>query len=272
MQPGPLMKQLAVALLALSACAAPADDTLTFEEFEAQAYRDPDTGRYVVNGDVAVEDIDGLWREYEDYLRSVEDADGDGIGRSQRPAIVNVVNGQWDRWSAAQAQNLTYCVSKKAFGTRYSTVVNAMDSATGAWEAAGRLNFVHEVAADDNCTARTNVTFHVTQVCRGRFLASAFFPSYARRSRLVEIDCTSFGNITPWTLTGVLRHELGHTIGLRHEHTRPEAGACFENNAWAPLTAYDSRSVMHYPQCNGTNDGDLTLTSSDRAGAATLYP
>jgi serralysin len=30
--------------------------------------------------------------------------------------------------------------------------------------------------------------------------------------------------------------------------------------------------VMHYPQCNGTNNGDLALTASDKAGAAALYP
>jgi hypothetical protein len=81
-----------------------------------------------------------------------------------------------------------------------------------------------------------------------------------------------FGNISPWTLTGVLRHELGHTIGFRHEHTRPEAGTCFEDNDWRALTQYDSASVMHYPQCNGTQDGDLVLTSADKSGARALYP
>ena len=83
-------------------------------------------------------------------------------------------------------------------------------------------------------------------------------------------DCTSFGNISPWTLTGVLRHELGHTIGFRHEHTRPEAGTCFEDNNWRPLTPYDSASIMHYPQCNGSSN-DLSMTSQVRAGVVALY-
>ena len=104
------------------------------------------------------------------------------------------------------------------------------------------------------------------------YFASAFFPSYQRRNREVKIDCTSFGTIDPWTLQGVLRHELGHTIGLRHEHTRPESGTCFEDNNWAALTAYDSSSVMHYPQCNGTNTWALNLTTKDKTGAAALYP
>jgi hypothetical protein len=115
------------------------------------------------------------------------------------------------------------------------------------------------------------VTFNVRQVCTGQYLASAFFPNYDRRQRELKIDCTSFGSITPWTLTGVLRHELGHALGFRHEHTRPESGACFEDNSWRALTAYDSASVMHYPHCNGSQSGDLVLTNLDRSGAASLY-
>jgi serralysin len=29
---------------------------------------------------------------------------------------------------------------------------------------------------------------------------------------------------------------------------------------------------MHYPQCNGTQKGDLVLTSLDKSGAHSLYP
>jgi hypothetical protein len=73
------------------------------------------------------------------------------------------------------------------------------------------------------------------------------------------------------TLTGILRHELGHTIGLRHEHTRPESGTCFEDNDWRGVTDYDAFSVMHYPQCNGQGDWSLTLTAFDQNGIACLY-
>jgi hypothetical protein len=86
------------------------------------------------------------------------------------------------------------------------------------------------------------------------------------------ISYTALRDIPPFTLSGVLRHELGHVLGFRHEHTRPEAGTCFEDDSWIPLTPYESDSVMHYPQCNGTNFGDLVITAGDAAGARAAYP
>jgi hypothetical protein len=74
----------------------------------------------------------------------------------------------------------------------------------------------------------------------------------------------------PWSLAGVLRHELGHTLGFVHEHVRIRSG-CYEDGEWRGLTPYDSASVMHYPQCSGTQRGDLTITALDVAGALAVY-
>ena len=83
-------------------------------------------------------------------------------------------------------------------------------------------------------------------------------------------SATSCSRWSSWTPTNVLGHELGHVLGFRHEHTRPEAGTCFEDNNWRPLTPYDSSSIMHYPQCNGTSD-DLSMTDQDRSGIKEIY-
>ncbi len=248
------------------------DEPITFEEFQALAYQEPDTGVFVYNGDEIAQDLRELRVGYDRYVEAVRATQG--FGTSTRPLIVNRVHGADDKWSTSAAANITYCISQSDFGSNYNAVVTAMNNAAANWEGTARVNFVHQSSFDSgrNCSSRTGVVFDVREVCSGQYLARSFFPSSSRRSREVLIDCTSFGNISPWTLTGVLTHELGHTLGFRHEHTRPESGTCFEDNNWRALTAYDSASVMHYPQCNGTNRGDLTLTSLDRSGARALYP
>jgi hypothetical protein len=277
------MKRLFTLLVAILAvgCAGPATDPaldlppnpLTWEEFKAGTYQEPDTGMYISNGDELIETEELLREQYDRYLAAYGAVkSGSEIGTSQDSLIVNLVNGRDDKWSSSAALNITYCISSSSFGSRYSSVVSAMNSATGAWEATARVNFVHASQYDGNCTKTTGVVFNVRQVCTGQYLARAFFPSTSRSGREILIDCTSFGNISPYTLTGVLRHELGHALGFRHEHTRPESGTCYENSSWRALTSYDSASVMHYPQCNGTNNGDLVLTTKDKSGAKALYP
>jgi hypothetical protein len=266
----------AITLLASCTPDATEPEVLTYDEYKAQAYQEPDTGVYIINGDELVETEAAMQESYNNFLQSVSDAKlrEDGYAVVEQGLAINRVGGQDDKWSASAAQNLTYCISSSSFGSRYSAVVSAMNTATSAWESAtgGGVNFVHSSGNDGNCTSRTSgVVFNVRQVSTSQYLARAFFPSSSRRSREILISSSSFGNISPWTLAGVLRHELGHTIGFRHEHTRPEAHACFEDNNWRALTAYDSKSVMHYPQCNGTQSGDLVLTSLDKSGASSVY-
>jgi serralysin len=269
------MKKISVGcLLALSVVGCASESgVLSYEEFRDQSYHDQERGTYVVNGDELVETEADMRVMYQSYVASAKAAES-GLSTAEQGLIVNRVGGADDRWSAATAANLTYCISSSSFGTRYSTVVNAMNSATAAWEGTARVNFVHSSSLDGSCSRTTaGVVFNVRLVnSGGQFLASAFFPSTSRSAREVQIDTTAFGSISPYTLTGILRHELGHTIGFRHEHTRPESGTCFEDSNWRSLTTYDSASVMHYPQCNGSNRGDLVLTSRDNSGARALYP
>lgn len=237
---------------------------LSFEEFAARTFVEPETGVYIYNGDQMAQDLAELREVYEQTRGET--------GTVQGGLAVYYAGGADVKWSASEAQNLTYCVSTK-FGSNYAKVVQSMTAAASAWEGAGRVKFVHVSAQDSNCTSRNNnVVFDVNPVnVRGQYLARAFFPNSSRRSRNVLIDNTAFSPTAPG-LDGILRHELGHTIGFRHEHTRPEAGACYEDNQWRALTPYDSSSVMHYPQCNGTNNWNLTMTTLDKQGASILYP
>lgn len=232
----------------------------TFKEFAATTYQDID-GQYIVNGDEPVGNKADLRSFYDRMVHPPTMEDG---------LIVNTVGGVDDRWSASRVANLTYCVSTK-FGTRHGDVVSAMASGAGLWEAASsQVNFVHVGSQDGSCNTRNqNVVFSVEPVSTTQYIARAFFPSTPKRSRNVLID-DSIWTSGSWTPTNIIGHELGHTLGFRHEHTRPESGTCFEDNNWRPLTAYDSASIMHYPQCNGSSD-DLSMTDSDRAGVRALY-
>jgi hypothetical protein len=236
----------------------------SFEEFEKTVYREPfEGGKYIVSGDIAIPTREALQAFFRDYIQH----------DPTTTLIVHTVNGQDAVWSAADKQKISYCIDK-GFGARHAAVVRDMEAASGAWEAVALVDFLYVPAEDASCTATNpKVVFDVRPVNEGQYLARAFFPNEGRPTRNVLIDESSF-ELDPagkLQLVGILRHELGHTLGLRHEQTRPEAGTCFEDSNWRPLTAYDAFSVMHYPQCNGGGDWSLVLTDDDKHGVACLY-
>ncbi|WP_164017889.1 M57 family metalloprotease [Pyxidicoccus trucidator] len=258
-----------VALLG-TACGGPeASETqapvMSWEEFQANAFQDEE-GKWIIDGDLAFDSKEELRGFYDNNIAEEKGTSADGLA-------VYYIGGDI-KWSAAQKGNLTYCVSTSSFGTRKTTVVNAMNSATAAWEATASVNFIHSTSYDSNCTAsQTGVLFDVRQTSTTSYVARAFFPNSARSGRNILISTSAFSGGGAWSLTGVLRHELGHVLGFRHEHTRSTASGCYEDNQWRALTStYDRASVMHYPQCNGTQTGDLVLTSLDKQGARSLYP
>lgn len=235
---------------------------LTWEQFRAtKVFQEPESGLFIADGDTLFESEKQLREFYELNVREGQ-------------LIVNRVGSADDKWSNTAKLNISYCVSD-SFGTRKATVVQGMAQATGAWEAAANVKFNYLSQHDANCTAsNSGVVFDVRPVnVNGQYLARAFFPSNSRSARNVLLDNSMFTS-SGVSFVGVIRHELGHVLGFRHEHTRPQAGAtdCFEDNQWRELTSYDSASVMHYPQCNGTNSFSvMNLTTLDKQGAAALY-
>jgi hypothetical protein len=252
----------------------------TFEEYLQSLRRECGPGgKFLVNGDVAIGDVKLLREFFEDRIQGAappppekETVDGRALSRSR--LTLALMGGQEAVWTTQQKRALTYCVSS-AFGGQHDKVVADMEAATGAWEQVANVDFNHVAAQDASCDARNeSVVFDVNPVdVDGDYLARAFFPGEPRADRNVYVDLTALA-LDPGgelQLAGVLRHELGHTLGFRHEHTRPESGACFEDENFRPITAYDKLSVMHYPQCNGGTSWKLLLTDRDKSGAACVY-
>ena len=237
----------------------------TYEQFRDSLYREPE-GAFIVDYDVAVPDEKQL-RDIHDKL--VERLTNPGA-TARNALIVDRVSGSDNVWSDTARRDITYCVSG-AFGSRKQLVLDRLAAAGTAWQAAANVVFRHVPAQDADCRAGIhNVVFDVRPVISGNYLARAFFPNDARRYSNLMIDNTAFVEDAENTLLGTLTHELGHTLGFRHEHTRPEAKACFEDNDWRAVTSYDPYSVMHYPQCNGRGN-NLAMTDSDRSGARAIY-
>ncbi|NKE08973.1 MULTISPECIES: M57 family metalloprotease [Kocuria] len=237
----------------------------SWQQFESETFRDTD-GQYIVDGDIPVPNTGSLFKFYDSLPSGPVAPESGGTG----DLIANTdVYGNATLWPASQAKNLTYCVSNN-FGSRKATVVNAMQRGAAMWEnSSSGIDFRYVSSQDGNCNTRNNyVVFSVEPTSSTGYIARAFFPNSPKSSRNVLVADQFYSS--GWQQEAIMAHELGHTLGFRHEHTRPEAGTCFEDNNWTPLTPYDSVSIMHYPQCNG-GSANLSFSPYDRSGVQRAY-
>jgi hypothetical protein len=186
-------------------------------------------------------------------------------------------NNRTVRW--APEVELSYCVLRQTFvvggSAGYELVVENMRKATEEWAATCGVRFAYKQELDRSDSLRpVGVLFTVREIdAGGQFIAAAFFPNDPQSRRRVLIDLSYYSPSLRFNRVGVLRHELGHVLGFRHEHIRSGAPpGCPDEDTYGTidLTQYDPRSVMHY-FCGGVGSDTLAITEIDKAGAQKVY-
>jgi hypothetical protein len=197
------------------------------------------------------------------------------------------------RW--VPGSTLTYCVLKWSFGSneQYELVKSNMHKACEDWEKTCNIKFQHIESLDLvprgttfplDANGKRKVLFIVANIDIGTTIARAFFPNDALSKRLLLVDPDEYFE-TEIDKVGVLRHELGHVLGFRHEHISPNAPAWSSafcsleppTNSTEVSGGYDRASVMHYP-CTAKLKGGplrenmkLEITNLDIIGAQAVY-
>lgn len=224
---------------------------------------------YVVEGDLLY-DIDQLYFYYENLRNTNNQSQGNGdklLGITKNGNIIRIQN----------SNDIKYAVIKSSFESEenYLKIVEYMSKATADWSAACNVSFTHKNQLDLQLNPSENpeeLDFVVREYeTNGAFIAKAFFPYYPKYRKKILID-PSFYSMR-FNPSGVLRHELGHTLGFLHEHIRSGAPAKCPNENLSEaleLTDYDPKSVMHY-FCGGVGTKELELSENDKIGAQLLY-
>lgn len=269
------MTKLTYVLAALGslslACISPPNDEsrLTFEDFRASLFEGPTAGTYVVEGDIALTD-DELREYFNHYVRDASASDAD---EGLTPFSIVMTDKSDSVWDVQRKLRLTYCVSNE-FGQSKSQVRNALELATNDWERATHVNFIYRSEFDNDCkrgSLSTDTVLFTVEPISAEYNAMAFFPHDDEEKWRVVVTKKGLSQDSPDFL-GTIRHELGHVLGLRHEHISNPVMCTEEKFVDArSLTPFDNASIMHYDWCDGAAGSNNSLTRYDILGVKQLY-
>jgi len=240
------------------------------------------TEGYLLEGDMMT-DYEGLVRYFESRANAVQD---------KATGQLVTVGGQqvWD--VRHDAQNLRYCLTGGWSTPSEASVEATLVTAAADWSRIANVGFIHEASLDGNtncieaAVTAGSVDFRVTRNLdgTGAWLSGSWaaLPGFTAANQQLAQG-------TSLTL-GIMRHELGHILGLNHEQFHPDESTlnCTvdDYSSFYPvagnvvgvgeLTEYDTNSIMHYtsggnPSCAGGTVNTATMTDADGRGARILY-
>lgn len=196
-----------------------------------------------------------------------------GTEEQSKSTVMTYDQGRHRIWNESDRYELSYCVSDR-FKDLKPKMIRAMELAASDWSAQAGIKFRYDPSADATCDDRngpeTRFRIAINNSRRARYAARAFFPYDERNTVIFK---KSYVKKSFEELLRLTRHELGHVLGLRHEHIRyenPNRDRCVEDDNFSDVTPYDSSSIMHYSICGGT--GTTELSENDRLGISLLYP
>lgn len=183
-------------------------------------------------------------------------------------------------WKTPQEKFLLYWIDAGSFpdAAQLAQLRANLEKAADGWEnicAECGIRFIEVHNQSD-------ATFRVVGVNVQRaYLADGFNPSDPKDKWVLKIDRSYFSPQSRFDKVGILRHELGHILGYRHEQIMASddrlvtCGWKTERNTDAAsviaLTDYDTSSLMHYP-CGLEGDHiRFDFSPLDIAGHRRLY-
>ncbi len=272
----------------------------TWSEYRASAIEHDDF--FVVDGDLGIVGEQALRSHYDSLVGMYAEQ----VDKAHVATVLQT--GARRVYSSVDVLDLRYCVTDDF--SNYATVVADMMLATEQWEQLANINFKHVASEDDDCGwDNPNIDIAVERMgldwAASGVAGCATFPTEAPLAYCSVLDSDPFESGAIFeniliisyeviddyegiTAAGVMRHELGHALGLRHEHPWNPEGPCESSNpepvdleihdvGGEALSAFDVDSVMHYRLENFGSDlcnapeGDFTLSRLDGESIRQLY-
>ena len=260
-------------------------DLVTHIRKNATSFEEDDILYYIVENDQKVSD-EGL-SDYAARIVKAATAPPAEAPSAGEPLVAAAIDGRKIRWEVPT--HLTWAMDETSFNGEPEALTAAIklcEAATADWNAAFEQEKIHDLISFSPADEGTEPVFRfVFKEFFGRpdHLALAFFPNDPASSRVVYLTPRALLEDTGYDKIGIIRHELGHVLGCRHEQIRSEAQQGVSDldktrlEQWVTgdisaeeLTKYDRQSCMHYPMLGGGTH-DFQISELDRKGIAQLY-